>query len=501
MSSVAEGESQPLLGNDHEAHRFNGTTVATLTPPGHGESSNSDENEIDKHDENGNGGGSGGDDDENNDGIDRFQRLRAKRVVDAGGWLAYLREFSILEPYLIPQTDKKVQLCYVICIICMAVDRVLVVLVPRQLEIVTDELLANNLPFLALIIWLLLSLLKGGSGLGLVKTLSKLPIQQFTYRQLTMAAFSHVMSLGLDFHSDRDSAEVMKAIDHGLSLTDLLETVVLDILPSFLDLVVALGILYFKFNIFVALVMLVASVAYMSLEAAASSFNTKNRRTYNHAAREEARTMHQAVQGWQTVTYFDMAAYEERRFGRVMEAMLDADRRWTTRRAILQAAVESLLPITFFCMGCLALYQISQRQASAGDFVFLIQYWAILIRPLQSITRQYRFLMLHFVDAERLLALIQTKPSITNCAGAEELDEVRGQVSFKDVSFGYDSRKLIIKNLSISAEPGQRVALVGETGAGKSSIIKLLMRLYDVTSGCITIDDRDIRSVTLSSLR
>lgn len=133
--------------------------------------------------------------------------------------------------------------------------------------------------------------------------------------------------------------------------------------------------------------------------------------------------------------------------------------------------------------------------------MFFIQYWESLIWPMKFLSHNYRYLMTDLVDAERLLNLLQTKSTIVEKKDATELHNVKGSVTFENVGFAYDPRRPTLRDLNVSAAPGQTIALVGETGAGKSSTMKLLLRFYDVTSGRITIDGHDIRDITLSSLR
>lgn len=429
------------------------------------------------------------------------KRRRAKRLQEAGGWLGYLKEFSIFVPYIIPKKDRKVQFSIILCFVCLAVQRALHILIPAQLGVVTNLILDKKEPYGALFVWLLLVLINDDAGLGLVSDLAKIPVKQFSYRQLTNTAFNHVMSLSMEFHSERDSAEVMKAIEQGESLANLLETALLDILPTILDLFLAVWLLYTKFNVYVALTMLIATGAFMSLEVYTSSVNIENRRVSSKAEREEARALHQAVQGWQTVSYFNMFSFESRRFGRAVDFNLDASRKYAVRDALVQALLELTVPITFFTISSLILYEISTGRATPGDFVFFIQYWESLIWPMKFLSHNYRYLMTDLVDAERLLSLLQTKSTIIEKGDAVELHNVKGQVAFENVGFSYDPRRPTLRDLSVSAAPGQTIALVGETGAGKSSTMKLLLRFYDVTSGRITIDGHDIRDITLSSLR
>ncbi|GJC77425.1 heavy metal tolerance protein [Colletotrichum liriopes] len=443
------------------------------------------------------------DDDDASDSDDdaSIKRRRAKRLKEEGGWWGYLKDFAIFIPFLVPRKDRKVQFSILLCLVSIAGKRAMNILIPRQLGIVTDLIMEKKAPYEALAIWLLLSLISEESGLGLIEALAKIPIKQFSYRQITNAAFSHVMSLPMEFHSERDSAEVMKAIEQGEALSNLLETAIIDILPTIVDMVIALWFLYWKFNAYVSLTMLVACAAFVTLEVFTSNLNIANRRASSKAEREEVRIMHQAVQGWQTVSYFNMFGFEKRRFGQAVNTQLAASRKYGVGDAFIQALLEMTVPITFFTLASLVLYEISHGRASAGDFVLLLSYWEFLIWPLKYLSHNYRYLMTDLVDAERLLDLLQTKSTIVEKEDATVLRTIKGHVAFENVGFSYDARRPTLQDVSISAAPGQTIGLVGETGAGKSSIMKLLLRFYDVTSGRITIDGYDLRDVTLSSLR
>ena len=375
-----------------------------------------------------------------------IKKRRAKRLQETGSWWIYLQEFSALLPYLIPKKDRKVQICIMVSLLCLIGNRVLHVMLPLQIGVVTDNLLNREAPYGALGVWFLLKLSSGLCGLGLIEDLAKIPIRQFSYRQITNAAFGHVMNLSMDFHLDRDSAEVMRAIEQGGALTNLLDTVVVDIVPTFVDLLIAFVFLYWKFNAYASLAMVVASIAYISVEAFASCSNIPNRRRLTKTRRKESRVMHQAVEGWQMVSYFNRFTYERCRFGEAVERYLTASKKYSQRSAYIRAIVELLVPVTFLSLACMVIYEVGRGKASSGDFVFFLQYWDTLMYPLKQLSRQYRYLMWDLVDAERLLLLLQSKPSVADKEGAMDLDTVKGYVVFKNVSFSYDLRHRLSKN-------------------------------------------------------
>ncbi|KAJ5338351.1 hypothetical protein N7452_005079 [Penicillium brevicompactum] len=431
----------------------------------------------------------------------RVKKLRNEQLQTFGGWWEYLKGFSIVFPYLVPRNNRGVQLCIAISIACLCCHRALNILIPQQLADVTDSIFANKTPYASLGKWALLQLIRSGAGLGLIEAFVKIPIRQFSYRQITNAAFSHVMNLSMDFHIDNDSAEVMKSIDQGGALNNLLEMAILDIVPTIVDLFIACFVFYLKFNVYASLLVVVASITYVSAEVFTSNWNMEQRRELSQTQRDETRIMHQAVQGWQTVTYFNQFLFERSRFGEAVDLRLGASARFGRRRAVGKALLDLIKPLAFVSLASLIIHEISVGRASTGDFVFFIQYWSSLISPLAYLSSQYRWLVSDLVDAERLLFLFHSKPSVNDKEDALDLKWGDGRVDFRNVDFAYDTRLSTLKNVDISVDPGTTVALVGMTGSGKTTILRLLLRLYDVTTGRIEIDGQNIRDVTLSSLR
>lgn len=484
---IQHDDTQPLLvDREHASRNYDGVAVQNKnsTPSQRTDDDSDSDSDFDSDDE---------------DDVKVKQR-RAELLEARGGWLGYLRDFKIFLPYIVPKHDRKVQLCYLACVLCLGAGRLLSIFVPMQLGKVADNLLNKEPPYRALALWFLLSLARYDPGLELIQALVKIPIENYSYRGLTNAAFSHIMSLSMDFHSERDSAEVIAATEQGQALTNLLSTLMLEIVPTCLDLGVALVYLSRKFDPSVAIALSVAALVIISAEAVGLSWNIERRRKMSKASRQQSTVILQAVQGWQTVSFFNMFSYERHRFGRAIQDHLDAKQSWSICDAITQSGVDSLIPTTFFILACLIMHEISLGRATSGDFVFLIQYWDYLTWPVSMLSHNCKFLMSDFVDAERLLHLMQIQPSIKTHEAAIDIN-VKGRVAFDNVQFSYNSKKPTIHDLTFDVSPGQTIAFVGETGAGKSSIMKLLLRLYDVTGGQVSLDGRDIRDLTLDCLR
>lgn len=426
---------------------------------------------------------------------------RAKGLKETEGWLGYLNSFSIFIPYLIPWRDRKIQACIATRGLCLVGKRVFNVLIPRQFGVVVDALSTTEMPYFSLAIYFLLTWLHGDCGLGLIQARVEVPIKQFSYCQVSNTAFSHVMRLSMDFHSDKDSAELIKAVEQGEALSDVLDTIIFEILPAFIDIIIALVVLYWKFNFSVSFALLIASAVFMSVQIFMTKWSMESRRNVTRAQREQTQVMYQAVQGWQTVACFNKFNDEERDFSAAVESLLEASEIWNKRGAYTTALSAAIICVSFFALASLVLYGIPQRRSSAGDFIFFASYWRNLTYPLELLSHHYCYFSTDLVDAERLLNLLQTKPTIVDKLDAESLRQVKGYVKFENVCFSYDRRNPFIQDLSISAAPGETIAIVGVTGAGKSTLISLLLRYYDVTSGQITVDGHNIQNVTMSSLR
>jgi ATP-binding cassette, subfamily B, vacuolar membrane transporter HMT1/ACLQ len=149
----------------------------------------------------------------------------------------------------------------------------------------------------------------------------------------------------------------------------------------------------------------------------------------------------------------------------------------------------------------LSAYRVSQSLATVGSFVNLLAYLAELQGPLASLGFCYRNIQSNFVKAERMLELFRQEPTVKDKPDAKDLIVDEGEIIFDHVNFSYDQRKETLKDFSFRVLGGKTMALVGESGGGKSTILRLLFRFYDVNSGRILIDGQDSRDVTLQSLR
>jgi ABC-type multidrug transport system fused ATPase/permease subunit len=202
----------------------------------------------------------------------------------------------------------------------------------------------------------------------------------------------------------------------------------------------------------------------------------------------------------QTISYLNRVELQLSRYKEAVGATVTARLSYSSKLYTGQATQGFLVLSGYLLAATVVLQRIASGQNSLGTFVTFIRYWNNVTGPVKTITRSYQSITSMLVDAERLLQLLSLKSSVVDPEPAQKLVVGSGEVRFEDVDFAYDS-KPVLQGVSFVAKPGDTIAVVGETGSGKSTILNLLFRFYDVKGGSIAIDGQEISSVTVRSLR
>jgi ABC-type transport system involved in Fe-S cluster assembly fused permease/ATPase subunit len=432
-----------------------------------------------------------------------IKEQQAKRLEEEGGWFGYLKSFAVFLPYVFPKDDWRVMGCLLFRLVHMLSERALNLLTPRQLGIITDKLSHQTgvMPWRDIGLWVLFQWMNSYAGFGFLDGIANMVISNSAYRRITLLAYRHVLGLSMDFHTSKDSGEVLKAVEQASSLNSLVEMVLFDISPILLDLVVAMYYVTHLFDAYMAFIILFMGFAYVCIGWYFTTLSQPKRRDYVEKQRTESSTVNETVHNWQTVAYFNRLSFEHARYAANIMNTIAAQYAYYFRSMGGHAAQDMLTTFGFAACCVFGMSQIVTGKKTVGHLVTLIMYWHTMTSPLYVLSYSYRHISSSLIDAERLLQLLNTKPSVADQEGAKDLVVGAGNVEFKGVEFAYDERKPIIKGVDLQAEGGQTIAFVGETGGGKSTMLKLLFRFYDITAGSIMIDGQDLRSVTQASLR
>ncbi|KAI0199287.1 hypothetical protein F4808DRAFT_451568 [Astrocystis sublimbata] len=438
---------------------------------------------------------------------ERQQRLlrekMEKRLKSEGSWIAYVKGFMIFFPYIWPVGNRRLQIHVILVGLCLLAGNGLNFLIPRQYGAVLDSLSGSSMenPWVQVTIFATLRILSAEAGLPLIRNLLWQPVEFYSQEALSVAAYSHVMNLSSEFHDSQSSSDIQVAISNGGHLTSLLESVCFEAVPMMIDLVVAFTYLSVKFGPYEGFITIATGLAFIQAATQLISKFKEQRRKAVSTYFEEHYTRQAGIQGWYTVSAFNQVPYEGDRYSKAVKSQISASKSVYSGYVLGQAFQYLILTTGLLAGSFLAVYQITKKRATPGDFVMLLTYWSQLTAPLKFFSAMGRTISQNLVQVERLLEVMLTKPTVVDKPGARPLNLKGGKVEFRNVGFSYDKKKEILKGIKLSAPPGTTVAFVGATGAGKSTIFKVLDRFYDVTSGSILIDGQDIRDVTLSSLR
>lgn len=334
----------------------------------------------------------------------------------------------------------------------------------------------------------------------LLDSFARTRVAQFSTYQLNSLAFSHVMSLSMDYHTSRSTGKVITAIEQGTNITYLLNTI-LSLGPRIIDLVIAAIYLTKKFDVSIGIVMLFALVINTYITLKGNKFTADLERKFVNNDQEQNKVLYDSISNWYTVAIHNRAQHEHRRYNSAVLKSLLSTRRYMDVSELVYSTQEIFLELGYMAVCYMVATRVADGSSTVSSFVFLTTYWSEISWPMMSLAHQVQETTSQLVKAEWLYQLLQTKPSVLDKDGAAPLRITDCAIEFNDVSFSYGPDRQILRGVSFRAEPGQSIALVGETGSGKSTILKLLFRFYDVTHGSITIDGQDLRDVTLDSIR
>ncbi|KAK2032003.1 ABC transporter [Colletotrichum zoysiae] len=433
----------------------------------------------------------------------KAQEEMEKRLQEEGNWLTYIKGFTILFPYIWPMGQKSLQLRLVLVGLCLLAGNALNLLIPRQFGIIVDELKDRDFSgaWIGVAIYGLLRIAASDAGIEFLREWLYLPLEVYADGALSTAAYRHILNLSADFHDSKSTSDISLAMYGGSSISDLLESICFQALPMLIDLVVAVVYLSVILGPYEGLITIATSTLFLFIATKMIAVMKERRRAHVNAQYAEHYVRQTGITGWHTVASFNQTTYEDIRYSNAIHTRIN----WTKRVRLgwfTAQAFQSLVLLCGLLAGAiLAVYRIKSSKATPGDLTMLLMYWAQLTSPLRFMASLGKKIGSDLIDAERLLDIMKKEPTILNKKGARPLKLVGGNVEFNNVSFTYDSKKKIINGITLSVPGGQTVAFVGATGAGKSTMLKLLNRFYDASEGSILIDGQDVREVDLHSLR
>ena len=413
-----------------------------------------------------------------------------------------------LLPYLWPAGDWRARARLVAAAIFLVLAKVATVYLPIVYARAVDRLSGHDVITVPAALILAYGLLRVASaGFGELRDAVFAAVKQRTIRRVALQTFTHMHRLSLRFHLDRQTGGLSRSIERGIQGTEaVLRLGVFNVLPTLLEVVMVTAIIWHMFDWRFALITLAAVGTYIAFTTGFTTWRVRFRRQMNEVDSEANTKALDSLLNWETVKYFGMEAHEARRFD-------EAQARYETAAVKSQVTLNMLnLGQAVIIAGGLALVMLMAAQGvragtmTVGKFVLVNTYLMQLYQPLNFLGFVYSSIRQGIVDMEQMFRLLHVEQEVADRPDAAtlppHLDEApAGSVAFEAVRFGYRPDREILHGVGFTVPAGRKLAIVGHTGAGKSTIARLLFRFYDVTGGRILIDGHDIRDLRQANLR
>jgi ATP-binding cassette subfamily B protein len=431
-----------------------------------------------------------------------------------GGGAAHLRALRALAPYVWPHDRPDLQRRVIYSLLLMLAAKLVTVAIPFTYKWATDalvEVTSGRAPA-AEATWLFSAPILATLAYGLARVVMTLLNQSreavfakvglHAVRNLGLATFEHMHRLSLRFHLERKTGGLTRVLERGRAgIENITRMTLMTLLPTIVEFALVLGILAHEFDWRFVLIVAAMIVGYLGFTAYATNWRVRIRRQMNESDQDANTKAIDSLLNYETVKYFGAEAREAKRYDASMAVYEQASVRTYTSLALLNAGQTIIFTVALATCMALAANEVIAGRASVGQFIMVNALMLQLFIPLNFMGMVYRDIRQGMTDIERMMDVLEQQPEVEDRPGAAPLAIAGGGIRFDDVSFCYEPSRTILQGITFEVPAGRMVAIVGPTGAGKSTLGRILMRFYDVAGGRVAIDGQDIRDVTQTSLR
>lgn len=312
--------------------------------------------------------------------------------------------------------------------------------------------------------------------------------------------YTHIQKLDFKFFDSRPTGKILSRIIGDInSLKDILSNSVTSLIPDVLTVISVAGIMLYK-NWRLALACFI-SLPFMTLGTVWIENHAHPRwQSFRKKSANLNAYIHEDMAGIRVIQSFNAQDETLETF----DELLEEHRNAFTEAVTYSDAFFPVIDISW-CIGCICLYFtgiiLMKGQISVGTFIAFSAYLWEFFFPIQNISSFYNQLVTNIAGAERVFEIMDTEPGIKDAEDVIMMPKIKGEVEFSNVFFCYEDGVKVLDNVSFKIKPGETIALVGPTGAGKSTIVNLISRFYDVQDGSVKIDGYDVKKVSIKSLR
>ena len=418
-----------------------------------------------------------------------------------------IKTSKLLFPFLWPKNRKDLKIRVLLALFSMILAKIASVYTPLILGDAVDSL-TNLSSGLNLLLYVPIALIISygvvriaSFAFGEIRDALFSKVSQNAIRRVSLKIFKHLHYLSLDFHLSRQTGGLNRYIDRGTKGIDfLLRYVLFNVVPTFIELMLVIGILFALYGYEYALITLVTISIYIVLTFTITQWRIQFRKDMNKADNESSTKMIDSLLNFETVKYFNNEKHEFNRLDESLEKYEYSANKNRMSLSLLNVSQTLVIMTGITIMLTLSVFGIKNNTISVGGFVVINAYMLQLYQPLNFLGTIYREIRQSLIDMENMFNLLNEKNTVED-NGLNKITINNSEISFKNISFGYHSNRPIINNISFDLKKGKSLAIVGPTGAGKSTISKLLFRFYDPSNGEILINSKNIKNYKQESLR
>ncbi|WP_371396617.1 ABC transporter ATP-binding protein/permease [Fretibacter rubidus] len=425
--------------------------------------------------------------------------------------LYQLRSFGRLWPYLWRKDSVGSKVRIILAIILTVGGKFISVAAPFFLGKTVDAIsAANDSASVTDVMWIgIIALVLGYGGFRLFSVMISegreyifAPVGQRAQREVATATFAHLHKLSLRYHLEKRTGGLSRVIERGIRSIDFLFRFLLfNIGPTLLELVIVAVAFWAAFSWEFAVVAVVVTLSYIAFTVMTTEWRLRFRRDMNKKDTEANARAIDSLLNYETVKYFSAEDMEKGRYDVAMEGYQKAAIKSRTSLATVNIGQSFLMNLGLILVVLLAARGIFKGEMTIGEITTVVLVMMQIYRPLNILGFAYREIKQALTDMEKMFSLLDLTPEIIDAPDAVNLTGVKGAIEFNHVDFHYDENRPILHDVSFSIAPGEKVALVGPTGAGKSTISRILFRFYDISKGSVTIDGQKLSTLTQASVR
>lgn len=327
-------------------------------------------------------------------------------------------------------------------------------------------------------------------------------VTQRAIRRISLQVFEHLHTLSLRFHLQRQTGGLSRDIERGTKgISFLLTFTLFNIIPTLAEVALIAIILLMLYSPWYAFITFVTVAIYIAFTLLVTEWRLHFRRQMNSLESEANTRAIDSLLNYETVKYFGNERFEAQRYDDNLSEWEGAAVKNQTSLAALNFGQAIIIACGMTALLFLASKGVVSGNMSLGDLVLINAYLLQLFIPMNFLGFVYREIRHSLADMERMFTLLDQGVEVVDKENAKDLLVTGGRIDFKHVSFAYENERQILHDIDFSIPAGHKVAVVGVSGGGKSTLVRLLFRFYDVSAGSIEIDGMDIRQISQHSLR